>query len=147
MDIGHLSHPVYGAPELATALVDNPAEYLPIVRALGCWANGDVPLLAVCTHTVCTHAVLSQLPTFDRSACAGRAVPLPPAPAVPQFEQAAKQESQRIQSLNEDGGDPDVKDVQARCVRSLEGLVGLAVWAGGGSRTAPGAAACMPLRR
>lgn len=31
VDIGHLSHPVYGAPELATALVDNPAEYLPIV--------------------------------------------------------------------------------------------------------------------
>lgn len=31
VDIGHLSHPVYGAPELASALVDNPAEYLPIV--------------------------------------------------------------------------------------------------------------------
>ena len=34
VDIGHLSHPVYGAPELATALVDNPAEYLPIVSIL-----------------------------------------------------------------------------------------------------------------
>ncbi len=33
MDIGHLSHPVYGAPELASALVDNPAEYLPIVSS------------------------------------------------------------------------------------------------------------------
>ena len=30
MDIGHLKHPVYGAPELAEALCDNPAEYLPI---------------------------------------------------------------------------------------------------------------------
>ncbi len=36
VDVGHLSHPVYGAPELATALVDNPAEYLPIVSVLGC---------------------------------------------------------------------------------------------------------------
>lgn len=36
VDIGHLSHPVYGAPELATALVDNPAEYLPIV-SLSLW--------------------------------------------------------------------------------------------------------------
>jgi hypothetical protein len=35
VDIGHLSHPVYGAPELATALVENPAEYLPIVSGLG----------------------------------------------------------------------------------------------------------------
>lgn len=58
VDIGHLSHPVYGAPELATALVESPAEYLPI------------------------------------------------------FEEAAKRESQRIQSLAEDGSDPDVKDVQ-----------------------------------
>ena len=36
-----------------------------------------------------------------------------PAPPVLQLEQAAKQESQRIQSLLEDGSDPDVKDVQA----------------------------------
>lgn len=36
-----------------------------------------------------------------------------PAHACLQFEQAAKQESQRIQSLLEDGGEPDVKDVQA----------------------------------
>ncbi|PSC72741.1 DNA replication licensing factor MCM5 [Micractinium conductrix] len=58
VDIGHLSHDVYGIPELQQALVENPAEYLPIL------------------------------------------------------EQAAKQESQRIQSLLEDGSDPDVKDVQ-----------------------------------
>jgi hypothetical protein len=39
--------------------------------------------------------------------------PLPPAcPPALQFEQAAKQESQRIQNLMEDGSDPDVKDVQ-----------------------------------
>jgi cell division protein FtsL len=31
-----------------------------------------------------------------------------------QFEQAAKQESQRIQNLAEDGSDPDVKEVQVR---------------------------------
>jgi DNA replication licensing factor MCM5 len=67
VDIGHLSHPVYGAPELATALVENPAEYLPI------------------------------------------------------FEQAAKQESQRIQSLLEDGGEPDVKDVQVMLFKSETG--------------------------
>lgn len=64
VDIGHLSHPVYGAPELATALVDNPAEYLPI------------------------------------------------------FEQSAKQESQRIQNLMEDGSDPEVKDVQVMLYKS-----------------------------
>ena len=32
VDIGHLSHDVYGIPELQQALVENPAEYLPIVR-------------------------------------------------------------------------------------------------------------------
>ncbi|EFN58868.1 hypothetical protein CHLNCDRAFT_34202 [Chlorella variabilis] len=64
VDIGHLSHPVYGAPELATALVDNPAEYLPI------------------------------------------------------FEQAARQESQRIQNLMEDGSDPEVKEVQVMLFKS-----------------------------
>lgn len=45
IDIGHLSHPVYGAPELATALVDNPAEYLPIVR-VGGWVHGWLEFVA-----------------------------------------------------------------------------------------------------
>lgn len=46
-------------------------------------------------------------------------LPLPAWPTL-QFEQAAKQESQRIQNLMEDGSDPDVKDVQV-CVRFWEG--------------------------
>ena len=46
VDIGHLSHPVYGAPELATALVENPAEYLPIVSprlavSASCWLESS----------------------------------------------------------------------------------------------------------
>lgn len=31
VSITHLTHPVYGQPELAVALAENPAEYLPIV--------------------------------------------------------------------------------------------------------------------
>lgn len=31
VSITHLTHPVYGRPELAVALAENPAEYLPIV--------------------------------------------------------------------------------------------------------------------
>ena len=46
MDIGHLSHPVYGAPELASALIDNPAEYLPIVST----AQHSVPQRAAAQH-------------------------------------------------------------------------------------------------
>ena len=33
VDLGHLLHPKYGAPELAHLLVDNPAEYLPLFEA------------------------------------------------------------------------------------------------------------------
>jgi DNA replication licensing factor MCM5 len=33
VDLSHLLHPQYGAPELAHALVDNPAEYLPLFEA------------------------------------------------------------------------------------------------------------------
>ncbi len=33
VDLGHLLHPNYGAPELAHMLVDNPAEYLPLFEA------------------------------------------------------------------------------------------------------------------
>lgn len=32
VDLAHLAHPVYGAPDLASALTENPAEYLPLVR-------------------------------------------------------------------------------------------------------------------
>ena len=35
VDLGHLAHPVYGAPELAQALHESPAEYLPIVSGGG----------------------------------------------------------------------------------------------------------------
>ena len=33
VDLGHLLHPKYGAPELAHLLVDNPTEYLPLFEA------------------------------------------------------------------------------------------------------------------
>lgn len=31
VDLSHLLHPQYGSPELAHALMDNPAEFLPYV--------------------------------------------------------------------------------------------------------------------
>lgn len=31
VDLAHLAHPVYGAPDLANALIENPADYLPLV--------------------------------------------------------------------------------------------------------------------
>lgn len=64
VDLSHLLHPQYGAPELAHALVDNPTEFLPL------------------------------------------------------FEQAAKVESERIQSRLEDGSLPEVKDVQVMLYKS-----------------------------
>ena len=113
MDIGHLSHPVYGAPELATALVENPAEYLPIVS--GCCGGCTVLISrrrssrsggSVLDVPACCHHPLLLSSTGMLLAC--------PAMPLPQFEQAAKQESQRIQNLMEDGSDPEVLDVQVR---------------------------------
>ena len=115
MDIGHLSHPVYGAPELATALVDNPAEYLPIVSF-----PNSLLLMPACLCTRMCLKLLLHCPQQQQGTAHAHAPPLsiplplsPPArPPALQFEQAAKQESQRIQNLMEDGSDPDVKDVQ-----------------------------------
>lgn len=67
VDIGHLSHPVYGAPELATALVENPAEYLPIVRL------GGLSSLPCSICTLAAHPVLAVmlLTAQARDACRG----------------------------------------------------------------------------
>ena len=110
VDIGHLSHPVYGAPELATALVENPAEYLPIVSCLllllRCWWQWRC-CAGVHTCLPCSSAAAAE---HTRPACCSCRF----SSALLQFEQAAKQESQRIQNLMEDGSDPEVLDVQVR---------------------------------
>lgn len=64
VDLGHLLHPKYGAPDLAHALVDNPTDYLPL------------------------------------------------------FEQAAKAESERIQSRMDGDTSSDVPDVQVMLFKS-----------------------------
>ena len=99
VDLAHLAHPVYGVPDLAQALHDNPAEYLPIVSRA--------------SRRPCRGAVPGRLRAAREVWYQHHLVPTHPMHAL-QLEQAAKQESLRIQSLAEDGSDPDVKDVQAR---------------------------------
>lgn len=104
VDLSHLLHPQYGAPELAHALIDNPAEYLPFVSH----------------STITAHSILHPQ-TAGSSSAAQFSTDQPPQTLFLQFEQAAKNESQRIHSRREDGSEPEVQDVQVMLFKSGPG--------------------------
>lgn len=101
VDLSHLLHPKYGAPELAHALVDNPTEFLPRVCIYYALEKRSVPF-----RPLTLDWQWSILPDAFHHFI------------LLQFEEAAKVESERIQCHLEDDSPPEVKDVQVMLYKS-----------------------------